>query len=189
MRAFLVIGHKFRGDVNLNDLPGSGRIDVIARCINAAIFLSHDIRRDVLFFAYFPRIGARLKIDSSKVKYLNPDERSTAALIRNAIVRMDDVEKRTSPGFYIKRASLEEVLQELSNLGKVYYLREDGQDIRKVNIEGDAAFILSDSVNMSGEEEMKIIQNVQGIISVGPKSILSSHTITIVHNELDRRGL
>ncbi|HHE75687.1 MAG TPA: tRNA (pseudouridine(54)-N(1))-methyltransferase TrmY, partial [Candidatus Aciduliprofundum boonei] len=42
MRAFLLIGHKFSGDVNLNDLAGSGRIDVITRCINAATFLSHN---------------------------------------------------------------------------------------------------------------------------------------------------
>ncbi len=189
MRAFLVVGHKFRGDINLNDLPGSGRIDVIARCINAAIFLSHNIRRDVLFYAYFPRIDIRLKIDSSKVKYLNPDERSTAALIRNAIVNVGEGEKRTSPGFYVKRSSLEEVLTEIEDLASIYYLREDGKDIREVNIGKDAAFVLSDSVNMGNDEEKRVLERAKGIISVGPKSLLSSHTITIVHNELDRRGL
>ncbi len=189
MRAFLVIGHKFRGDINLNDLPGSGRIDVIARCINASIFLSHNIRRDVLFFAFFPRIGVRLKIDSSKVKYLNPDERSTAALIRNAILNLGKGEKRTSPGFYVKKCTLDDVLKELKTMGKVYYLRENGKDIRNVQIEKDAVFVLSDSVNMSEEEEKIVLDVSEEIISVGSRSLLSSHTITIVHNELDRRGL
>ena len=189
MRVFLVLGHKFRGDINLNDLPGSGRIDVIARCINAAIFLSHNIRRDVIFYAYFPRINVRLKIDSSRVKYLNPDERSTAALIRNAVINMGEDEKRTSPGFYIKRTSLEDVLDEIESLAPLYYLKEDGEDIRMTPMEKDAAFVLSDSVNMGDEEEREVLKRAKGIISVGPKSLLSSPTITIVHNELDRRGL
>jgi len=189
MRAFLVVGHKFRGDINLNDLPGSGRIDVIARCINAAIFLSHNIRRDVLFFSYFPKINVRLRIDSSRVKYLNPDERSTGALIRNAILKIGDEEVKSSPGFYIKRAKFEDVLNEIANIGKIYYLREDGKDIRDVKFPADSSFVLSDSVNMSVDEEKLVEKFAHKIISVGPKSILSSHTISIVHNELDRRSL
>ncbi len=189
MRSFLVIGHKFRGDINLNDLPGSGRIDVIARCINSAIFLSHDIRRDVQFYAFFPRIGVRIKIDSSEVKYLNPDERSTAALIRNAMVNLDEGDRRTSPGFYIKRATLEDVLNEMARYGELYLLHEEGEDIREVNLSGDAGFILSDSVNMEREEEEIVEMHSSRRISVGPRSILASHTITIVHNEMDRRGL
>lgn len=189
MRAFLVVGHKFRGDINLNDLPGSGRIDVIARCINSAIFLSHDIRRDVLFFAYFPRISARIKIESSRVKYLNPDERSTAALIRNAIIKMSDEEICSSPGFYVKRESFREVIEEMKNFGKIYYLHEKGEDLRKADLSNNSAFILSDSVNLNSEEEKVIEEVADARISVGPKSILASHTITIVHNELDRRGL
>lgn len=190
MRAFLIIAHKFRGEINLNDLPGSGRIDVIARCVNSSIFLSHDIRRDVLFFAYFPKINMRLKIDASKVKYLNPDERTTAALIRNAVILANpEKEIRSSPGFYVKYATLEDVLGELESLGPVYYLREDGDDIREVELASNASFILSDSVNMSDEEEKMVMRVAKSIISVGPKSLLSSHTISIVHNEMDRRGL
>ncbi|AGB03985.1 hypothetical protein AciM339_0084 [Aciduliprofundum sp. MAR08-339] len=189
MRSFLVVGHKFRGDINLNDLPGSGRIDVIARCINASIFLSHDIRRDVIFLAYFPQISARIKIDSSRVKYLNPDERSTAALIRNAIIKMDDEEICSSPGFYVKRESFREVIEEIKSLGRIYYLHEKGEDMRGIALSDKSAFILSDSVNFSPEEEKMILEFADARISVGPRSILASHTITIVHNELDRRGL
>ena len=189
MRAFLVIGHKFKGEINLNDLPGSGRIDVIARCINAAIFLSYNIRRDVLFFAYFPKINVRLRIDSLQVKYLNPDERSTAALIRNAILKIGEDEVKSSPGFYIKRANFEEVLNEIVEIGKVYYLREDGKDIRDLEFPANTSFVLSDSVNMSEDEEKLVEKFTDDIVSVGPKSILSSHTISIAHNELDRRFL
>ena len=50
MTLFAVVGHRARtdGGFSLNDLPGSGgRMDVLCRCVNAALFLSHDLRRDV----------------------------------------------------------------------------------------------------------------------------------------------
>ncbi len=189
MRSFLVIGHKFEGEINLKDLPGSGRIDVVARCINAAIFLSHDIRRDVLFYAYFPKIGVRIKIDSRRVKYLNPDERSTAALIRKAFERRKKYEVESTPGFFIKEATYEEVIDEISQNGKLLYLKENGIDIRKIDIPKNAVFILGDSLDLTKEEEKVLAERDVPKISVSPRSILSSHVIVIVHNELDRRGV
>ncbi len=188
MRVFAVIAHKFNGDINLNDLPGSGRVDVIARCINSSIFLSHDIRRDIIFSFFAPKIQIRMRIDSSRVKYLNPDERSTAALIKNAILRLKKREE-TSPGFFSKNMSFDDFLEELKEMGDIYYLHEDGEDIRNVEISENPVFLLSDSVNLSEEEEMKIEEIAEKKISVSPKVILASHAITIVNNELDRRGL
>ena len=187
MRTFFIISHKFSGEINLNDLPGSGRIDLVTRCINSAIFLSHNIRRDILFYVFFLKIEVLIKIDSSRVKYLNPDERSTAALIRNAILKMKKGEKAT-PGFFIKKANLESALNEISKLGKIYYLHEFGKDLRTIEFGKAPVFILSDSVNMSEEEEKKIMNISEEVISVSPKVILASHAITIVNNELDRRG-
>ncbi len=189
MRAYLVVSHKFQGEINLNDLPGSGRIDVICRGINAAIFLSHTIRKDVIFLAYFSKLNALLKIDASRVRYLNPDERSTAALIRNAVIKLSDHEVQTSPGFFIKKATFTETLQEAGSLGKLLYLREDGKDIQSISIPKNVVFILSDNVNMRDEEEKEIYDGGAEVISVGPQSLLSSHVIAIVNNELDRRGL
>ncbi len=186
MRAFAIIAHKFTGEINLNDLPGSGRVDVIARCINAAIFLSHDIRRDIIFLFYAPKIEARVKVDSSRVRYLNPDERSTAALIRNAVLKIGG-ERETSPGFFAKEMKFEGFLEELKTLGNVYYLHEDGMDIRMEEIEEPAVFVLSDSMNMSEDEEKKVEQIAKEKLSVGNRSMLASHAICVVNNELDRR--
>ena len=50
MRDFLIIGHKAltSGNFSLNDMPGAaGRMDILCRCTSAALFLSHDMRRDV----------------------------------------------------------------------------------------------------------------------------------------------
>ncbi len=190
MRAFIVVAHKFKGDINLNDLPGSGRIDVVCRCINAAIFMSHRIRKDVEFYAYFPNLGVRIRIYSSRVKYLNPDERSTAALIRNAIKQgATEEEKSSSPGFYIKKSTFENLLKEVSSKYSLYHLHEEGDDIREIRIEPNPAFVLSDSLNLTEEEEKIVDKYSMARISVSPRSLLGSHAIVITHNELDRRGL
>jgi len=49
MKDFIIIGHKaVTAPFSLNDLPGTaGRMDILCRCVNAALFLSHDLRRDV----------------------------------------------------------------------------------------------------------------------------------------------
>lgn len=188
MRIFSLIAHKFTGDINLNDLPGSGRVDVIARAINASLFLSHDIRRDVIFYFYAPRAAFMLKIDGSRVRYLNPDERSTAALIRNAYMNRERRDE-PSPGFFVKNIDFTGFIEELSSIGAVFYLHEDGRDIREVSIPENAVFILSDSVNLSDEEEKEVMRIARERISVGPKSILASHAICVVNNELDRRGI
>ena len=189
MRSFLVIAHKFFGDVNLKDLPGSGRIDVVARCINASVFLSHSIRNDVNFFTFFPNLGVRIRIDSSKVKYLNPDERSIAGLIKKSIEKIKEYEVESTPGFFIKRASLRDVLDEMSKTGRMFYLREDGEDIRKIDLSKNPAFVLGDSMDLTKDEENVLQRYNPIIVKVSSKSLLSSHVIVIVNNELDRRGL
>ena len=48
-RRFAIIGNRApsSGKLNLNDLPGDGgRMDVLVRAVNSALFISHDIRRD-----------------------------------------------------------------------------------------------------------------------------------------------
>ncbi len=187
MRVFAVIAHKFNCEINLNDLPGSGRVDVIARCINAAIFLSHSIRRDVLFFMYAPRCNLRIKIDSSVVRYLNPDERSTAALIRNAVIKREKNEVESSPGFFVKEENFHEFLEELKNFGEIYYLHEEGEDLRGVEFSENSVFVLSDSVNLTEEEEREVKKEANKCVSIGNVSMLASHVICVVNNELDRR--
>ena len=54
-RKFAIVGHRAQssGKLNLNDLPGSGgRIDVLARAVNSALFRSHGIRDDTIIMLH-----------------------------------------------------------------------------------------------------------------------------------------
>ena len=81
MRTFVIVGHKAvtTPKFSLNDLPGgAGRMDILARCINASLFLSHDLRRDVDAYVVLlgePNPPITIRFNGEKVRYLSPDER------------------------------------------------------------------------------------------------------------------
>ncbi|OGS43655.1 MAG: tRNA (pseudouridine(54)-N(1))-methyltransferase TrmY [Euryarchaeota archaeon RBG_13_57_23] len=193
MRRFIVIGHRAitSADFKLDDLCGStGRLDILLRCVNSAFFLSHGIRRDVeitLMLLGEPNPPKTIRINGSEVKYLNPDERSTAALIRNALLQKGEGERKCSPGIFVSERSYEEVLSNISKESKVYYLKEEGEDIRKVPLGQDVTFVLGDDQDLTAVEEEILMRYEPKKLSLGPMSYHADHCVTVVNNELDRR--
>lgn len=194
MRRFVVLGHRAitSADFKLDDLSGStGRLDILLRCVNSAFFISHDIRRDVeitLMLLGEPNPPKTVRIVGSEVKYLNPDERSTAALIRNALLQRPSGEKRTSPGIYVSERGYSEVLSNISKESQMYYLKEDGEDVRECAFGDDVTFVLGDDQDLTEEEEKILMTYSPRKISLGPISYHADHCLTIMNNELDRRS-
>jgi tRNA (pseudouridine54-N1)-methyltransferase len=194
MRRYIVMGHRAitSADFKLDDLCGAtGRLDILLRCVNTAFFLSHGIRRDVeitLMLLGEPNPPKTIRINGSEVKYLNPDERSTAALIRNALLQKGEGERKCSPGIYVSERSYTDVLSIVSKEAKMYYLKEDGEDIRKADIAPDAAFVLGDDRDLTDLEESALMTYDPKKLSLGPISYHADHCITLVNNELDRRN-
>lgn len=195
MKRFVVVGHKAAtsGDFKLDDMAGgAGRLDILLRCINSALFLSHGIRRDteiLLVLQGEPDPPRTIRINGSEVRYLNPDERSTGALLRNALLKkLDSEEIRSSPGIYISRRSFEQVLDDLAPVSRLIYLKEDGTDVRQQQLDGDLTFVLSDHQDLTESEETKLVARSPLTVTLGPLSYHADHCITIMLNELDRRG-
>ncbi|HJH31972.1 MAG TPA: tRNA (pseudouridine(54)-N(1))-methyltransferase TrmY [Methanosarcinaceae archaeon] len=195
MREFLIIGHKAltSGNFSLNDMPGSaGRMDILCRCTSAALFLSHDMRRDVqvhLLLLGEPDPQKIVRFDGESLRYLNPDERSSGSLIKKALDReVGEQEIRSTPGVWVRRGELGMLLDEFVKKGrKIVYLREDGQDIRAVaGTFDDAVFIMGDHNGVTGEEEEIILNVGATVVNVGPLSLHSEHCVTLINNELDR---
>jgi tRNA (pseudouridine54-N1)-methyltransferase len=193
MRRFIVLGHRAitSADFKLDDLCGStGRLDILLRCVNSAFFLSHGVRKDVeisLMLLGEPNPPKTIRIDGAEVKYLNPDERSTAALIRNALLQKGEGERRCSPGIYVSERSYEEVLSNVSKESGMYYLKEDGEDIRSAAFGEDNTFVLGDDQDLTEAEESVLMGYEPKKVSLGPISYHADHCITLVNNELDRR--
>lgn len=192
MKDFMIIGHKaVTESFSLNDLPGAaGRMDILCRCVNAALFLSHDLRRDVRIFLILkgePSPPKLIRFDGSAVRYLSPDERSAASLIKKALEKnVQDFWTESTPGVSIRKGDLEDLLKELDK--KIIYLREDGEDIRAKKFEEhfDLLFVLGDHLGLTGDEEKLIEGYDPEIVSVGPLSLHADHCIVLLHNEMDR---
>ncbi len=195
MKRFVVIGHKAvtSGDFKLDDMAGgAGRLDILLRCVNSSFFLSHGIRRDTEVYLVLlgePNAPRTIRINGSEVRYLNPDERSTGALVRNALLKhLDGEEVRSSPGIYISKRSFKEVLDDLQPISRLVYLKEDGADVRTQELDGDLTFIISDHQDLREEEEAELLSREPIKLTLGPLSYHADHCITIMLNELDRRG-
>ncbi|WP_128567288.1 tRNA (pseudouridine(54)-N(1))-methyltransferase TrmY [Methanocella paludicola] len=192
MRTFVIVAHKAvtTPKFSLNDLPGgAGRMDIIARCINASLFLSHDLRRDVDTCAVLlgdPSPPVTIRFNGEKVRYLSPDERSAAALIKKALEKgaPPTGEEESTPGVHISKCSFADVIESLDN---IVYLHEDGEDIRKADLKGDEAYVLSDHQNLTPEEEAILEKKGARKVSLGKKLYHADHCIVMVNHELDLR--
>jgi tRNA (pseudouridine54-N1)-methyltransferase len=187
MTSFAIVGHLARtdGGFSLNDLPGSGgRMDVLCRCVNTSLFLSHDLRRDVecyLVLCGEPAAPKTVRFSGNAVRSLSPDERSAGALIKKALdIPTGSEFREAAPGVSVRKGGLLRLMTEHT----FAVLDETGSDVRTAEKIPDA-FILSDHLNLTDEEESLVTLCPR--YSVGPACLHADHTITVVHNELDRR--
>lgn len=193
MRAFVILGHKaaLTPNFTLNDLPGSaGRLDVLCRCVNASLFLSHDLRRDVEVYLSL-QDQLTIHISGERVKRLNPDERSTGALIKKALQKIQNHQDakpvRSSPGITIFRQSFTELISALKEAQfEPVLLHENKPALREAPLPEKPAFILSDHMDFTASE-LNLLQGALQL-SVGPKVYPASHCIIMVNNELDLRS-
>jgi len=197
VRRFLLLAHKVppSGAFTLNDLAGgAGRMDEVARAVSTAFTLSNNLRRDtefsILFVAEPPPAARRIDIVGARVRYLNPDERSTAALLKNALVRSvafpGDFE--SSPGLRIGAVDPVVALAEFLALPGAVWMTEDGSPIGSWTPSGEGiAAVLSDPFDPTDDEATRLRASGVPQLSVGPRSLRSSQVIDLVHSELDRR--
>ncbi|WP_292369394.1 tRNA (pseudouridine(54)-N(1))-methyltransferase TrmY [Methanoregula sp. UBA64] len=187
MALFAVVGHLARtdGEFSLNDLPGAGRMDVLCRCVNATLFLSHDLRRDAeccLVLLGGPKGPKTVIFRGDGIRSLSPDERSAGALIKKALsIPCGSEFREAAPGVFVRNGGLERLFAE----HPFAVLDEKGTDIRTVQ-EVPAAFLLSDHQNFTEAEEALIRDAPR--YSVGPVCLHADHTITVISNEIDRRN-
>lgn len=189
-RRFLILSHKtpVDGDFSLNDLPGSGgRVDVISRFVTSSLLTSNAIRRDASASVYFssPGGGHRWVVVSGRsVRYLNPDERSTSALIRNALKSgLERLRGESSPGIFYGSSGLNEFLGMLASGCTCYILDEGGKKDRGLKDPG--LFIMGDTVGI-GEEELSVMSDLApSRVSVSSATLQADQCCVIVNWMLD----
>jgi tRNA (pseudouridine54-N1)-methyltransferase len=194
MRQFIVTGHDVptTPDFSLDDLAGgAGRLDVLCRCVNAAFFLSHAIREDVRVHLVLAD-EFTVTFDGSEVRRLNPDERSTAALIRTALEHREDaighMPAESTPGVSVRRMGFEATLDRVAEGATVVQLHEDGDPVVGVEPPQNPVFVLSDHHDFTDREADLLAAAADRRVRLGPELLHADHAITVAHNYLDTQG-
>jgi tRNA (pseudouridine54-N1)-methyltransferase len=194
MRQFIVLGHDAptTPDFSLDDLAGAaGRLDALCRCINSAFFLSHGFRNDVRLFLVV-QDELTIRFEGSELRRLNPDERSTAALIRKALEAKSEaighMEAESSPGVFVSKRDFETILSEASGNATVVELHEDGTPVVDLEPPENPLFVLSDHGDFTDEEADLLADASDARVRLGPSLLHGNHAMTVAHNYLDTDG-
>jgi len=195
MRRFVVLGRRAIGspDFSLNNLPASsGRLDVLVRCLRAALLVSHGVRRDTIVYlvllgtADAPRV---LRVDGPTARFLRPDERSLAVIVQKALAQPLEGPGFTTlrNGIAVAAGGLAAVLADLGP-GAPYLLDEGAPDLRELPLDApDPVFFLGDDLGFDDAARAAIAALAPTSASVGPLSLHAEDAIVLVANELDRR--
>jgi len=196
VRRFVLIGQTASATsaFSLEDLPSSsGRLDVLLRALRAALLFSHGLRREVLVYLILRggTDGSRLlRVDGRRAKFIRPDERSLAILVRKTLAAAStpsDAYVELRPGLALRSGDLAEVLAETSG-APCFVLDEAGHDLRGQRFaDDDAWFFIGDHLGFDPVSSALLERHGCERVSVGPVSVHSEDVVALVHNELDRR--
>ncbi|MFH5800001.1 tRNA (pseudouridine(54)-N(1))-methyltransferase TrmY [Haladaptatus sp. CMAA 1911] len=194
MRQFIVLGHDAptTPDFSLDDLAGgAGRLDALCRCVNSAFFLSHDFRSDVRLFLVM-QDELTIRFEGSELRRLNPDERSTAALIRKALEAKSEaighMEAESTPGVFVSKRDFETILSEANGKATVVELHEEGTPVVDLEPPENPLFVLSDHGDFTDEEADLLTEASDARVRLGPSLLHGNHAVTVAHNYLDTDG-
>ena len=194
MRQFVISGHDAptTGDFSLDDLPSAaGRLDVLCRCVNSALFLSHAVREETRVHLVLAD-SFTVSFDGGSVRRLNPDERSTAARIRSALDEREEaighIPYEASPGVTIRRVGFEQTLRDVASDATVVELHEEGTPVVDATPPENPAFVLSDHHDFTDAEAELLSEVSDERLRLGPHALHADHAITVAHNYLDTAG-
>ena len=196
MRSFVIIGRTATASATflLEDLPGSsGRLDVLLRCIRAATLYSHGLRQDVRVYLLLrggPAAPRVLRIDSNQARFIRPDERSLALLVKKTLAAPPDEQSDTfaeiKAGVALAHGDLDCVLSDVAGAAR-YVLEAGGMDVRGVALgQAHSAFFLGDHLGFEAADRDRLIAEGATPLSVGPLTLHTDDVVTLLSNELDR---
>jgi tRNA (pseudouridine54-N1)-methyltransferase len=193
-RRFVVVGRTATAssDFSLDDLPStSGRLDVLVRCLRAGLLVSHGVRRDTVVYLLLlggPKAPRALRADGATARFLRPDERSLATLVRKSLAASSAGAGFVTvrPGIAVATGGLDVVLADLGAM-RAYVLDERGLDFRSETLRSrDDVFFVGDHLGFDESTRALLLEAGARSVSVGPIGLHAEDAVTVLSNELDR---
>ena len=177
--------------MNINDLAGSGgRTDVLVRAVNAALFVSHGIRRDSRIILHLLGGGGaprRILFDGSSIRGLRPDERSIAGQIKS-VARLPIPPRgrfeQASSGISHSGGGLSQTISEWGAQGITPVVKDsEGGPHSIIRGSGSFGFVLSDDRPLA-ESDLVPLEGAQRV-SLGSEWLQGHSCISILHFIMD----
>jgi tRNA (pseudouridine54-N1)-methyltransferase len=184
LREFVLYSRSGRTDSRFDNLHGAGRLDIVYECIIASLFLSHAIRKDVIFHAVLngpPHPPVHLKVEGASAYDVRTDQQTWMRILRKVL------SAKSHQGITTTRLGFEALLKVLATKTSIYVLEEGGKDVAAFDLEDDAVFVLGDHVGLPKKAESFALRYGQKV-SLGRQPYLAASCITVLNYLLDKKG-
>ena len=178
----MLFSRRGRTDSKFTCLRKAGRLDVVHECIITSLYLSYNIRRNVVFHAILngpPSPPCHLRIEGSIIPPIPTDQESWNFIFKTTL------SGKPYKGIAVERISFEELVSSKAKKASIYVLEEGGKDVSCVEIGNNPCFILGDHIGLPKTVERFALRYGEKI-SLGKTPYLASSCITILNYLLDR---
>ena len=201
MRHFVYFSQKARTTGNFgDDLMKAGRMDIACQIVIMAFFVSNAIRNNVKLHMIFngpPDAPKHLELFPGRKLYPDDEDderdiskKDIAGLIKKLLYKYKPgIKNEVMPGYFVEKKSFIDVINELGKERTVYLLDKKGEDIRTIEIGENPVFVFGDHEGIPKIEMKKLKRINIKRVSVGDTMYFASQALTIVQNEMDRRGI
>jgi tRNA (pseudouridine54-N1)-methyltransferase len=181
MREFVLYSRLGKTDSNWTSLHDAGRLDIVYECTVASLFLSHAIRKNVVFHAILngpPNPPLHVQINGETLHDVRTDQQTWTTILKKTLSR------KTHPGISIGKTSFENLIKTKADTHSVYVLEEGGKNIAKIRLSENGVFILGDHVGLPRKAEDFAMRYGEKV-SIGKQPYLAATCITILNYVLD----
>ena len=182
-REFILFSRLGKTDAFFRSLHDAGRLDIVYECVVASLFLSHGLRKNVVFHAILngpPNPPLHIEINGARLYDVRTDVGTWQRILKKMI------SGKTHPGIATNKTSFEALLKAKAETKCIYVLEENGKDITEAEFPTNAVFVLGDHVGLPKKTETFTLRYGEKI-SLGKQPYLAASCITILNYLLDRK--
>ena len=182
-REFILFSRLGKTSPDFHNLHDAGRLDIVHECVVASLFLSHGLRRNVVFHAVLngpPNPPLRIQIDGATLYDVRTDMETWQSILKKVLAG------KQHPGITTSKTSFEALLKAKAENAGIYVLEEGGKDMADVELPEDCVFVLGDHVGLPKKAEGFALRYGEKI-SLGKQPYLAASCITILNYVLDRK--
>jgi tRNA (pseudouridine54-N1)-methyltransferase len=178
-RIFILLLKKAKPNpsLNINNLSGEGRIDILCRVLTNTFFLGGgdmNFRKNSELWVYFQSYGKKLMFKGNDLRGMNPDERSQAGILKKVF------SGQNLKGIEYSSASWSEVQKTFPNCVILDVLGVNLNEIEN----NQTVFLLGDHIGLTEEEKSSFKK--ENKVSLGNHVYLSSQCVSILNYKLDQ---